>query len=181
MGQRFEIRSLRGSLYGCRLVQQTDAWLIVRLDDGRLARINPARFEWGTYEPRARGPVLVRGDAVEVQLAGSALEGALVEPVGAEVALRLPSGTLRRVPGHAVQRLSLVFRASDLQTGDTFRVLSRSGNRFRGDVLGIEPGGRTQVRLDHGSEVVLHQSRLDMNTLEVLVPVDVESEGESDA
>jgi hypothetical protein len=172
-GRSFLVRSRRGTRYECRLIRQADDGLIVRLADGRLARLNPAKFDWDSLELKSGGPVLQPGDMVEVEMPSGALAGELLEPIGDEVALRLPGGAPRRLPRHLIEHVYLVFRSPDLRTGDRFRVKSRSGNRYRGEALYVEASGRTQARLDGGATVTLHQRRLDLNSLEVLVPVEV--------
>lgn len=170
-GAAFTVRSRSGSRYACTFVHG-GAGLIVRLDDGRIARLDPDRIDWSTFAPRREAQSgLVPGDEVLVETATERLRGALLElPERAEVALRTRHGAVRRVPRERIKRLSLLFRARDLQPGDAFMVRSNSGSEYRGHVLEAS-ADHARVRLEAGATVNLRLERVDMSTLLVLVPI----------
>jgi hypothetical protein len=174
-GDRFRIQSLRGSRYLVTLlgVGQLESGLYVRLDDGRIARLDERRLRWDTYEPTSHvgDPPLREGDEVLAETSAGVLRGTLLEPPGAEVALRLSKGADRRLPRGEVDELNLLFRARDLKSGDRIVVNSKSGNEYRGLVRALGPGRRLQLRLDEGGNANLRLSKIDLSSLLILIKV----------
>lgn len=179
-GTRFRVRSRSGTEYGCVLLHRAPetGGLVVRLDDQRLARLDPERIDWATLELQGTGETTRAGDDVTVVLAGSQtqLRGTLLAPVGqGEVALRNASGREQRLPLATVREVLLGFRARDLQAGDRFVVRSRSGNYYRGRVAAVAADGTIQAALEGGSRVTIQWARLDPDSLLVLVPVQLDA------
>lgn len=172
-GERFRIRSARGSPYVARLIHsgEGESGLYVRLDDRRIARLDHGRIVWSTFARASDDGerILQPGDEIVVESASGTLRGQLTEPVGADIAVRTSRGVVR-VTRNTVLAVQLLFQARELRPGDRFIVRSRSGNEYQGAVNSVE-GERLGVQLRNGREVTLHLDRLDMNTLVVPIPL----------
>lgn len=162
-----------GSVYSCTFLYRADpkAGIVVRLADRRLARLDPTRLDWSSFERLGRESIVRPGDDITLSLAGSQMRGALLEPIGSDVAVRTPSGREERLPLESVREVLLSFRANELEIGDRFVVRSRSGNYYRGRVLEVRSEGTIPVVLEGGARVSLNWARLDPNSLVVLVPL----------
>jgi hypothetical protein len=173
LGRRFRARSRRGSEVVATFIGRgaDESGMFVRLEDGRIARLDPRRMDWSTFEAlAAQGPALRAGDQVVVEAGALARRGLLAEPVGADVVVQGTDG-LVRVPARDVTGLFLLYRASDLQPGDRAILRSRSGNTYQGILQPeVEPD---MLRLDvvGGKRVELRRGRLDMDAALVAIPV----------
>jgi hypothetical protein len=175
-GDRFSVRSVRGSEYRLTLLAfgSQQSGLYVRLDDGRIARLDPERLRWDSYEALPPGgPPLRAGDEVLVECASGSLRGKLLEPVAREVALRLAIGSDVRLPREEVDELYLLFLASDLQPGDQVIMNSKSGNEYRGTIKALTSDNRLFVDLRNGGEANLRLSKLDLGSVNVQVPLPI--------
>lgn len=174
-GDRFQIRSLRGSPYRCTFIHQGEAasGLIIRLatSDDQLVRLDPERLDWQTVaRDAAPGPVLLPGDRVQLVRDGRPLEGKLLREEPGALVLRAEAGE-DRVPLAEVTSLELLYPARELLAGDRFRVRSRSGSEYRGRAIGYEPDQRLRADIDRAGEVHLRLERLDLSTLYLPLPI----------
>ena len=178
-GQRFRVQSLRGSQYSvCLLsVGAGDSGIYIRLDDGRVARLDKRRLKWDTYEPleAAGEPPVHAGDEVLVECSSGTLRGTLLENVGDEVSLRLPIGSDLKLPKGDVSEFYLLFRARDLKPGDRVILKSRSGNEYRGSVRSLVAGRRLVMTLTNGGEASLRLSKIDLSSIMVPIPIPLEN------
>lgn len=175
-GDRFQIQSLRGSSYSVTLLArgEGESGLYVRLDDGRIARLDERRLKWDTFsaEGPPEEPPVRPGDEVLVDSSSGTLRGTLLEPIGGRVALRLPIGSDLELPREEVSAIHLLFRARDLKAGDHVILRSKSGNEYQGLVRALGPGRRMQLRLKNGGSANLRLNKIDLASLLVLVPVE---------
>lgn len=142
-----------------------DQWL-VRLEDRRIARLDPALLDLTTLRlaPGDGAGVVDAGDEVLVSGDGAALLGTLAErPPAPGAPLRL-RGARSVARGH-VRALDLVFRTPALRPGD--QVLLR-GARARVAWIGE---GRVGLELPDGRAATLERAWLDAAPAKVLVPV----------
>ena len=169
-GDRFRVRSLRGSLYECTWICGEASW-VVRLANGTLARLNPRRLNLSTFEALGASsrPFLHAGDEVLVRLAqgGRELRAEVVGLRAGALVLRTSEGRSMHVSPEALRSFALLFRAHSLCIGDHFRVHSRSGSLLSGQVLDALEDDRLRVTLSQGETVVVRSGRLDFDTLEV--------------
>jgi hypothetical protein len=179
VGDRFAITSVRGSEYKVLLLCFGDgqSGMYVRLDDGRIARLDQDRLRWETFHdlPREGEPVLRPGDEVLIECASGSLRGTLVEPPGEQVALHLPIGQDLRLPRGEIDELYLLFKARDLRPGDRIILRSKSGNEYRGTLKGLTADRRLLVDLRNGGEANLRLSKLDLTSIQVPIPIALES------
>ena len=172
LGDRFRVRSLRGSEYVVTFLQRgpSEAGTYVRLDDRRIARLSDDRVDWSTCAMvSAPGePPLGIGDELLVETPSGTLRGRLAEQVSTELVLRSSAGPVLRIPRSTAVRVWLLFPATELRAGDGFLVRSRTGNEYQGEVLATYPD-RLQVRLMGGREFTLRLERLDLDS--VFVPI----------
>mgnify|MGYP001249562489 CR=1 FL=1 len=175
VGDRFTIRSVRGSEYQVLFLcfGEGQSGMYVRLDDGRIARLDQERLRWDTYQdlPRDGEAVLRPGDEVLVECSSGTLRGTLLEPVREQVAIRLPIGQDLRLPLGEVEELYLLFKARDLKPGDRLILRSKSGNEYRGTIKGLTPDKRLLVDLRNGGEANLRLSKLDLTSIQVPIPI----------
>ena len=176
LGERFSIKSLRGSEYQVVFLcfGEGESGIYVRLDDGRIARLDHDRVRWDTFQDLpegGRGEVLRPGDELLVECSSGSLRGTLLEPVGDVIALRLPIGQDLRLPRREVAELFLLFKARDLKAGDRVLLKSKSGNEYRGTVKGLTADRRLLVDLISGGEANLRLGRLDLTTIQVPIPI----------
>jgi len=178
-GQRFRVRSRSGREHLLTfLAGDGDGGLIVRLDDRRVARLDPDRVRWETFArvTSSEAGTLAAGDEVRVEQPSGALEGVLRDATPGALVVGLADGREATLPRRLVLALHLLFRAQELRPGDAFRVGSKSGNTYRGVVASVEPGGRLRVRLEGGKTVVLRPERIDLDSLDVFVPIPVDAD-----
>lgn len=174
VGDRFTIRSVRGSEYRLLFLcfGEGQSGMYVRLEDGRIARLDQERLRWDTFQDLPRDePVLRPGDEVLLECSSGTLRGSLLEPVTGEVSLRLPIGQDLRLPLREVDELYLLFKASDLKPGDRLILRSKSGNEYRGTIKGLTPDRRLLVDLRNGGEANLRLSKLDLASIQVPIPI----------
>ena len=174
-GDRFQVESRRGSPYVVTLlgVGDDESGLYVRLDDGRIARLDPGRLAWDTYRPTTQEgqPPLRPGDEVLVESTSGTLRGTLLQIDADALLFRLPVGSDLEPPRDQIARLNLLFRARDLKAGDRILVRSNSGNEYRGRVKALGPGRRLQLALQNGSVANLRLGKIDLGSLLILIPV----------
>ncbi|MEZ6185030.1 MAG: hypothetical protein R3F62_08490 [Planctomycetota bacterium] len=154
-----------------------DSGIYIRLDDGRVARLDKRRLKWETFEPLdpSGKPPVHAGDEVLVECSSGTLRGTLIEDVGAEVNLRLPIGSDLKLPTSDVSEFFLLFRARDLKPGDRVILKSRSGNEYRGHVRNLVAGRRLVMTLNNGGEASLRLSKIDLSSIMVPIPIPLES------
>jgi hypothetical protein len=177
VGTRFRVRSQSGSLYALTLLHRGDS-VIVRMDDQRVARLDTSRIVWDSLIPASHSGewVLVVGDQLILEVHEGrkrTLRGTLSGWSEDDVRLNLPAGTETRIARRSLRGLQLLFRATDLKQGDEFIVHSQSGREYRGTVLVFEDGV-AEVSLVEGKIVRLRLERLDLDTLQVLIPLPCE-------
>lgn len=171
-GERFRVKSRSGNQYVVRFLHQgeRDAGVFVRLDSGEIARFDPARLKWSTYEAASDliGSAVVRGgDDVLVECAAGSLRGKLATELG-ESMVRLENGLC--IQNTEVYALHMMFRAPSLKGGDRFWIQSNSGGEYNGTAITVTKEN-ARVRLTDRTEVSLRLSSLDIDTLFVAIPI----------
>lgn len=170
--ERFRVKSRSGNQYVVRFLHrgEGDAGVFVRLDKGEIARLDPKRLKWSTYESASdiigKGAVKT-GDDVLVECAAGSLRGNLASPLG-ETMLRLENGLC--IQNTEVYGLFIMFRAPSLKGGDRFWIKSNSGRDYSGTALNVTKDN-ARVRLTDRSEVTLRLSSLDVDSLFVAIPI----------
>ena len=174
-GDRFSIQSRRGSRYQVTFLAfgPEDAGWYVRLSDGRLARLDPARLDWPSREPLGVDPesLLAPGDVVQIRAIGETVRGRLLERDSATLTVATKEGVWRTIPRHEVSKIHILFRASDLKRGDAVILRSRSGNEYQGSFQSIDAAGLIDLQLPSGDRLSVRKSRLDQDGIFVLIPV----------
>lgn len=151
-----------------------DAGWYVRLVDGRLARLDPARLDWSSREPLGADPksLLVPGDLVQIRVIGETVRGRLLELDSSIFTLATKAGVKRAIERHEVSKINILFRASDLKRADSVILRSRSGNEYQGSFQSIDEDGLIDLRLLSGDRLSVRKSRLDKDGVFVLIPLD---------
>lgn len=173
-GDRFRISSKRGSQYTVTLLRVGDreSGLFVRLDDGRIARLEPAALRWDTYEAVAQDTSPVRiGDDFLVDATSGSVRGTLEAGGGARLTLRLPIGVPLALPTEDVEGCYLLFKARNLKPGDHVFVKSKSGNEYRGMILRMGASNSLKIELRDGGTTNLRLHKVDLSTLVVAIPL----------
>jgi hypothetical protein len=175
VGERFRVRSRSGSLYALTFLQHTKD-VLVRMDDNRVARLDPHRIAWSTFAPASHSGewVLVPGDEIVVETARRTYRGTLSSRSSREIRMEFPDGRSLDISSQDVTGVRLLFRARSLNPGDQFIVNSCSGREYSGEVLDVEEEQAARVMLEGGQVVRLRMERIDMNSLLVPVPLPLE-------
>lgn len=174
VGQRFRVKSLRGSVYEAVLLSKGEAGggLYVRMDDGRIARLEPERLDWISFtklKDDGRG-LLHPGDQVYVVGPKGPVQGELLLPIKDVVVIRPTEGPVQRIAREQVMEIDLLSKSSDVKAGDRILARSGSGNEYRGLVKERTPDGY-QVKLRVGGEARLRLAKLDLSSIRMAIPI----------
>ena len=152
-----------------------EAGLYVRLSDGRLARLDPARLDWSSRRVtgQSMGAVLCVGDILRLQLPGEAVRGRLLSRTASTLELATVGGPLRSLGRDQVLETLILFRASDMKRGDRLLLRSRSGNEYEGTFSRLDASGLIDLVLLNGEHLSVREARLDKEEFYVLVSVDL--------
>ncbi len=175
-GDRVEVASKSGNTYAATLVAagRDDAGLYVRLANGTLARLLPSRLNWKTLKKLGTEEAVKKGDeALLIALGGDTKRGKLVDVLDDRVVMALPKGGVETVPigVEEEKRFRLLFPATDLRKGDEFIVKSVSGREFHGIAVQVQPDKITAEMRPSRTPTSLRVDRLDLRTLQILIPV----------
>lgn len=174
VGQRFRVKSLRGSVYEAVLLSRGEAGggLYVRMDDGRIARLESERLDWISFtklKEDGRG-LLHPGDQVYVVGPKGPVQGELLLPIKDVVVIRPTEGPVQRIAREQVMEIDLLSKSSDVKAGDRILARSSSGNEYRGLVKERTPDGY-QVKLRVGGEARLRLAKLDLSSIRMAIPI----------
>jgi hypothetical protein len=174
-GDSFEVKSFSGHLHSLTFLSTKERTLYVRLEGGKLGRLDSDRVDWSTLETKEHGDACLPGDEVLVcsNTGGHEYRGVLAEAITDSLQIVQEGG--KRVSLVLVRADPASFRllmpASRVHTGDEFCVESLSGRSYRG--VAIEAGA-THLRVKpHKSEtkVRMKLDHLALPTLRILVPI----------
>jgi hypothetical protein len=174
------VSSNSGSVREARFIYEGEhesGW-IIRLKDGRIARLDPTRIDWSTHEllEDDGSPLWVAGDEFALSTPANTVQGHLLKPITEEVSLRVDDDWDMRLPLASVKTAAIRFRAAGLKTGDRFEIKSRSGTEYVGTVID-STADSVKVVSEGGEPLTLRLRRLDLDTLFVLVPITLTSPG----
>lgn len=183
-GDGFHVRSARGNDYEATFLglgpDQAGLYVRMRGPNPKLGRLLPSRLDWSTFAKLLAEDVVVPGnELLVVTEAGLERRGKLAEPLDERIVLNLANGDVFSAPLSRIgaKSLRLLYRAKDLRPGDEFLVRSRSGTVYRGRVTNLDDQ-RVGVSLHaSGERVTLRVDHLDLESLEVLIPVPVSLAG----
>ncbi len=179
-GDRFRVQSHSGTVREALFIyqgEQESGW-IIRLGDGRIARLDPTRIDWTSFESLedTGGPLWIAGDELKLSTPANTVQGQLLEPIGEEISLRVEDDWDMRLPLVSVKTAEIRFRAADLKVGDRFEVKSRSGTAYAGTVV-ESWADSVKIVTEEGEPLTLRLRRLDLETLFVLVPIALTRQG----
>jgi len=175
-GDRVEVTSKSGNKYAATIVAagRDEAGLYVRLANKTLARLLPSRLNWKTLKKLGTEEAVQEGDEVLLfALAGENRRGKLVEVLDDRVFMAPRRGETAPVAieGEELKRFRLLFPATDLRKGDEFIVKSVSGREFHGIALDVSPERIVAEMRPSREPTTLRVDRLDLRSLQILIPV----------
>jgi len=174
-GDRFSVQSMRGSRYMLTLLKvgAKESGLFVRMDDGRVARLDAAALNWETFEPVEKvGAALRKGDELLIESTSGAVRGELEGAPDGKVHIRLPIGVPLFVPVEDIRQVYLLFKARNLKRGDHMTVKSKSGNEYRGEISALGAGNTVKLNLHTGGSTNIRLQKVDLSSLLVAIPLD---------
>jgi hypothetical protein len=174
-GDRFSIESRRGARYDLTFLAfgPEEAGWYVRLGDGRLARLDPARLDWGSREPLEEDAdsLLTLGDLIQVRVVGETLRGRLLGRDATSLSITTQDGDKRSIEREEISEIWILFRAADLKRADSVILRSRSGNEYEGSFQSMDEEGLIDLQLLSGDRLSVRKNRLDEDGIFVLVPL----------
>lgn len=174
VGQRFSVKSIRGSLYEAVLLSRGEngGGLYVRMDDGRIARLERERLNWISFTKlKDDGRALLQpGDQLYVVGPKGPEQGELLLPIKDVVVIRPVEGSVVRIPRAQVMEVDLLSKSSDVKAGDRILARSSSGNEYRGLVKARTPDGY-KVKLRVGGDARLRLAKLDLSSIRMAIPI----------
>ncbi len=176
-GDGFSIRSLSGNEYVATYlgVGPPAAGVYVRLENGSLGRLDPARLRWSTCEKLLSTSATLYRDEVVFTLSDTREEvrGSLNEAIEDRILVTARDGETVAVPLTRVNLASfrLAFRSAKIYPGEEFRVTSSSGREYRGTAETVNDTSIRALLVGEATAVTIRRDKLQPGSLRVLVPV----------